>query len=124
MRRATSCRDGKECPGIVVETYCIVKAGRLRSLLPETHHSLRTVMKPPRGSKAQARIMACERSQFAADGGLVEHEKNDGEFGFVAKAVEQGAECVNVVGRPRDVGAHVAACLLYTSPSPRDRQKS
>ena len=29
-----------------------------------------------------------------------------------------------VVGRPRVIGAFVNFCLLYTSPSPRDRQKS
>ena len=44
--------------------------------------------------------MAGQRSQFAADGGLVEHEEDNGEFGLVAEAVEQGAQRVNEVGGP------------------------
>src|SRR5579859_5646647 len=82
--------NGEESPGIVVEAYGVVEAGGLRRLLAETHHAFRTVMKPPWRTEAQARIMASERSQFAADRGLVEHEEDDGEFGLGAEAVEQG----------------------------------
>src|SRR5580693_2060044 len=82
-------RNREERPRVVVESDRVVEPCRFGGQLAETHHALRTVMKPPRRSEAQAGIMSGERGQFTADGGLVKHEQNDGEVLFVAEAIEQ-----------------------------------
>jgi len=55
--------------------------------------------------------MTSQRSQFAADGGLVEHEENNGEIALISEAVEQGAQGGDEVCWT-GISLHVAAVLL------------
>src|SRR5271157_4064071 len=55
-RRIVPRRNGEEGPGIVVEPHGVVEARRLGYALTETHHSLRTFVKPPRRAEPQARV--------------------------------------------------------------------
>src|SRR5258708_40075245 len=77
--------------GVVIETYSIVEARRLRDVLAKTRHALRTVSKPPRRSQSQARIMPGQPSQFAAVGGIIQRRKNDLRIGRIFSLVEKRA---------------------------------
>ena len=94
--------NGEERARVVIEAHGVVEARRLRGLLAETHHALGTVKEPPGRPQAQAGIVAGERRQLAAEGRLIQREQNDGEVALVAKAVEQRAQRVDIIGRPRE----------------------
>src|SRR5258708_35455749 len=98
--------------GVVIETYSIVEARRLRDVLAKTRHALRTVVKPPRRSQSQARIMPGQRSQFAAVGRFIQREKNDRQVALIAELIEQRTKSVHIICRGRDVGSPAAAALF------------
>src|SRR6516162_380986 len=91
-RHIMAARNREEGPGVVVETHCIVEARRLRDAFAETGHSFRTIVKPPRGPKAQAWIMSSQRSQFTAVGRLIKCEKNDPQIALIPIQIQQWPE--------------------------------
>ncbi len=54
------------------------------------------------GPELQARIVAGQRRQLAAVGGLIQREEDDRQLGLVAEAVQQRLQRVHVVGRHRE----------------------
>ena len=56
--------------------------------------------------------MTGERRQLTAIGRLIEGKENERKVRLVAKAIEQGLQPVNVIGRGGNVGAYVAAKTL------------
>jgi 3-keto-L-gulonate-6-phosphate decarboxylase len=80
------------------------------------------------------------KAAFPDDPVLADVKIVDGAKKYVLSAAEKGAEFVTICGVAHDASIHQAlegqaesgitvvvdlyACLLYTSPSPRDRQKS
>src|SRR5580692_5015691 len=97
--------DGEKRARVIVEANRIVKAGSLRYLFAEAHHSFRAIVKPPRRPEPQARIMPRQRREFAAVGGFIEREKNDGVISLVAELIEQRTKCIDVVYLHRNVSA-------------------
>src|SRR5882724_5390701 len=81
-RHIMACRNREEGAGIVVETHGVVETGRFGYALPETRHSLRTVVKPPGRPEPQARIVSGQGSQFATVGRLIQRKKNDRQIGL------------------------------------------
>src|SRR5258708_11726551 len=88
-------RNREKGSGIVVETYSIVEARRLRDVLTKTHHALRTVVKPPRRSQSQARIMPGQRSKFAAVGPVIQPGKNCPQIALITELIEQRAKSID-----------------------------
>src|SRR6185369_12121283 len=70
-------RNGEESPRVIVEADRIVKSRRFSRKFAETHHPLRTVVKPPRRTNVKARIVSCQRCKFSAVGRLIQCENND-----------------------------------------------
>ena len=98
--------------GVVVEADGIVEAGRLRGQLAEAQHRFGRIEEPPARPEPQRRVVPGERGELARIAGLVQGERDDGEVRLVADGVEQGLQRLDIVGRGRDVAAHVAAKLF------------
>src|SRR5213075_141430 len=74
---AEACGEGAERARVVGKAGGVVDPRGLRDALPEARHALDRVMKPPRRAEQHGGVVARERRELAAVGGLVEGEHDE-----------------------------------------------
>src|SRR5277367_6012737 len=99
--------NGEKSPSIVVKPNRVIESRRLRGQLAKARHAFGAVVKPPRRTQTEARIVPCQGRQLAAVGGFIQREQDNGERRVVAKAFQQRQQSADIVGRGWDVGPDV-----------------